>query len=47
MASLKDMILVQNVRESAKEILEKDPELKNYFLLRKRVEEFRERIHLE
>ncbi|PIU16600.1 DNA helicase RecG, partial [bacterium (Candidatus Gribaldobacteria) CG08_land_8_20_14_0_20_39_15] len=47
MASLKDIFLVQNSRQAAKEILEEDPELKKYPLLRERIEEFRERVHLE
>jgi len=47
MASLKDITLVEKTREAAKEILTKDPELKKYPLLRGRLEEFRERIHLE
>jgi ATP-dependent DNA helicase RecG len=47
MASLKDILLVEKAREAAKEILEEDPELKKYPLLKKEVEEFREKIHLE
>ena len=47
MASLKNIELVEKTREAAKEILTKDPELKKYPLLQKRLEEFRERIHLE
>ena len=47
MASLKDITLVEKTREAAKEILGKDPELKKYPLLRQRIEEFREKIHLE
>jgi len=47
MASLKDIFLVQRSRNAAKEILEEDPELKKYPLLRTRLKEFRERIHLE
>jgi len=47
MASLKDIEMVEKTRESAKEILAKDPELKKYPLLRGRLEEFREKIHLE
>jgi hypothetical protein len=39
--------LVAQVREEAKKILEKDPELKKYPLLKERLEKFRERIHLE
>ena len=47
MASLKDIEMVEKTRESAKEILAKDPELKKYPLLRGKLEEFREKIHLE
>ncbi len=47
MDSLKDITLIEKTREAAKEILEKDPELKKYPLLRKRLEEFRIKIHLE
>ena len=47
MASLKDLSFVQESRRLAKEILEEDPELKKYPLLRERLKEFRERIHLE
>lgn len=47
MASLKDIFLVEKARNSAKEILEEDPELKKYPLLKKKLEELRARIHLE
>jgi len=47
MASLKDMFLVQNSRQAAKEILEEDPELKKYPLLKAKLEEFQQRVHLE
>jgi len=47
MDSLKDIFLVQETRQSAKEILEEDPQLKKYPLLKKRLEEFKEGIHLE
>ena len=47
MASLKDIFLVEKAKNSAKEILEEDSELKNYPLLRERLEKFRERIHME
>jgi len=47
MASLTDTFLVAQAREEAKRILEKDPELKKYPLLKERVGKFRERIHLE
>ncbi len=47
MASLKDIFLVEKARNTAKDILEKDPELKQYPLLKKEVGEFRQKIHLE
>lgn len=47
MDSLKDIFLVARAKKAAKEILEKDPQLKNYPLLRKKLAEFRWRIHLE
>jgi len=47
MSSLSDPILVSNVRNEAKNILEEDPELKKYPLLRERLKQFKERIHLE
>jgi ATP-dependent DNA helicase RecG len=47
MDSLKDIFLVEKTKKAAKEILKEDPKLKNYPLLRERLEKFRERIHLE
>ena len=47
MASMGNLELVEKTRGAAKEILEKDPELKKYPLLKERLKEFRERIHLE
>ncbi len=47
MSSLKNIFLVEKTRRVAKEILEKDPGLKKYPLLRARLEEFQKRIHLE
>jgi ATP-dependent DNA helicase RecG len=47
MASLTDTFLVAQSREEAKKILEKDPELKKYPLLKERVEQFRKKVHLE
>ena len=47
MDSLKDISLVERTRQAAKEILEKDPELKKYPLLRDKIEESQKRIHLE
>jgi len=47
MTSLSDIVLVSKARNEAKEILEKDPELKKYPLLKERLKEFSQRIHLE
>ena len=47
MASLTDVVLVSKARNDAKEVLQEDPELKKYPLLRERLKEFQERIHLE
>ncbi|MBU4298801.1 ATP-dependent DNA helicase RecG [Patescibacteria group bacterium] len=47
MSSLADAILVSKARNEAKKILGEDPEFKNYPLLKKRLEAFREKIHLE
>ena len=47
MTSLTDTFLVAQAREEAKRILEKDPELKKYPLLKERLERFQEKIHLE
>ncbi len=47
MNALSDMSLVEKTRQTAKEILEEDLQLKKYPLLRERVSSFRERIHLE
>jgi ATP-dependent DNA helicase RecG len=47
MSSLKDIHLVEKTRQAAKGILEEDPGLKIYPLLRERLEQFQTRIHLE
>jgi len=47
MASLSDVSLVQKTRQTAKEILTEDPELKKYPLLREKLAQFRQRVHLE
>jgi len=47
MSALKNISLVEKTRTAAKEILEKDPGLKKYPLLKERVEKFRKKIHLE
>ncbi len=47
MASLKDVSLVEQARNEAKEILAEELGLKKYPLLQKKLKEFREKIHLE
>jgi ATP-dependent DNA helicase RecG len=47
MQGLSNIFLVEKTRQSAKEILEKDPELKNYPLLKERLKQFQTRIHFE
>ena len=47
MSSLKDIFLVEKTRKEAKEILEENPDLKKYPLLKEKVEELRKKIHLE
>jgi len=47
MNSLKDLKLVEKTREAAKNILQKDPELKKYPFLTEKLANIRERIHLE
>jgi ATP-dependent DNA helicase RecG len=47
MKSLTDVFLVEKTRNAAKEILEKDQELKNYPLLRERLNQFKREIHFE
>ena len=47
MSALKDIFLIEKTRKAAKEILELDPDLKKYPLLRKKLGEFQQRIHLE
>jgi len=47
MSSFKDISLVEKTRKAAKEILTEDPEFKKYPALRERIEEFRQKIHLE
>jgi len=47
MEALKDISLVEETRKEAKEVLEKDSQLKKYPLLREKLREFREKIHLE
>jgi len=47
MDALKDILLVEKTRNTAKEILEDDPGLKKYPLLKTKLEDFRKTIHLE
>ena len=47
MSGLKDVRLVEKTRQTAKELLEKDPYLKKHPQLLSRISRFRERIHLE
>ncbi|MBI2644315.1 MAG: ATP-dependent DNA helicase RecG [Candidatus Wildermuthbacteria bacterium] len=47
MQQLSNVALVEKAREAAKNILEKDIALHTYPLLKKRVEELREKLHLE
>ena len=47
MQGLSNIFLVEKTRTAAKELLEKDPELKNYPLLKERLKQFEKRIHFE
>ncbi len=47
MNTLKDHRLVENAREAAKKLLENDPELKKYPLLKKRVGGLEKKLHME
>ncbi len=47
MDALKDIELIEKTREAAKRLLEKDPLLKNYPVLKKRVATLKEKLHLE
>jgi ATP-dependent DNA helicase RecG len=47
MEGLSNIFLVEKTRNAAKEILEKDPELKNYPILRERLKNFTQKIHFE
>jgi ATP-dependent DNA helicase RecG len=46
-ASLTDLNLIEETREAAKTILNEDPNFKKYPLLKTRLSEFRNKIHLE
>ncbi|MEK7562385.1 MAG: ATP-dependent DNA helicase RecG [Patescibacteria group bacterium] len=47
MQGLSNIFLVEKTRAAAKEILEKDPELKNYPMLHERLKQFQTKIHFE
>ncbi len=47
MSALGNIKLIEKTKNAAQEILDKDPNLKKYPLLKKRVERFSEKIHLE
>ncbi len=47
MSALKNLPLVEQTRKEAAEILNKDPNLKIYPLLKDRLNSFKEMIHLE
>ena len=47
MQGLSNLFLVEKTRQAAKEILEKDQELKNYPLLAERLKQFERKIHFE
>ncbi len=47
MSSLQDENIVKKIKETAQEILQKDSELESYPTLKKRLEVFEEKIHLE
>ena len=47
MQGLSNIFLVEKTRAAAKEILEKDPELKEYPELKERLKQFQSRIHFE
>ena len=47
MQGLSNIFLVEKTREAAKEILEKDPQLKEYPALKEEMKRFQKRIHFE
>ena len=47
MQGLSNIFLVEKARESAKELLEKDPELKSHQLLKERLKNLESKIHFE
>jgi ATP-dependent DNA helicase RecG len=47
MSSLSDIRLVKSAKDSAQQILAKDPELKTYPLLKTKLDEIKNKVHLE
>ncbi|MEK7172811.1 MAG: hypothetical protein AAB740_02445, partial [Patescibacteria group bacterium] len=47
MANLTDLVLVEKTRETAKQILQQSPSLKNYPLLAFKVQMIEKQLHLE
>jgi len=47
MQNLSNIFLIEKTRSEAKELLEKDPELKDYPLLKSRLKQFTNKIHFE
>jgi ATP-dependent DNA helicase RecG len=47
MKAVRNPELVKSSRQAAEEILQKDPELKNYSLLKARLDDFQKEVHLE
>lgn len=47
MASLNDLPLIEKTRQEAKKIIEKDPNLKSYPLLKEKLENYKNKIHFE
>ncbi len=47
MSALKDLSLVEEVKETAQKLIKEDPLLKKYPLLKKRISSLKEKIHLE
>ena len=47
MASLTDIELIKQVRQEASNILQKDPALKSYPLIKENLQQFKEKIHFE
>lgn len=47
MQGLSNILLVEKTRTAAKELLEKDPTLKDYPLLQERIEQFSRKVHFE